>query len=98
MPTPDDVPDHLKPASDFINTAQDGIDKIPSLRGCDDSTQAGRLTVGGPEKETAEKKDEQAIVYPGLLQTLEPGAPRIVLGILLLAALCVLFFAFSSCF
>jgi hypothetical protein len=31
MPTPDDVPDHLKPASDVINTAQDVIDKIPSL-------------------------------------------------------------------
>ena len=62
------------------------------------SAQTGRWTVGDLEKETVEKKDEQAIVDPGLLQTLEPGAPRIVLGILLLAALCVLFFAFSSGF
>ena len=69
-----------------------------SVQQTENSTQAGRLTVGDPEKETAEKKDQQAIVNPGLLRNLEPGAPRIVLGILLLAALCVLFFAFSSCF
>ena len=31
MPTPDGVPNDLKPASGVINTAQDVIDKIPSL-------------------------------------------------------------------
>ena len=55
-------------------------------------------TAGDLDTETVEKTGEQAIVNPGLRRTLEPGAPRIVLGILLLAALGVLFFAFSSCF
>jgi hypothetical protein len=55
-------------------------------------------TVGGLDKETVENTGEQAIANAGLLRTLEPGAPRIVLGILLLAALGLLFFAFSSSF
>jgi hypothetical protein len=68
-----------------------------SVQQTENFTQIDRLTAGGLDKEI-EKKDEQAIVDPGFLQTLEPGAPRIVLGILLLAALALLAFAFSSCF
>jgi len=69
-----------------------------SVQQTENFTQIDRLTAGGLDKETVEKKDEQAIVDPGFLQTLEPGAPRIVLGVLLLAALALLAFAFSSCF
>jgi hypothetical protein len=69
-----------------------------SVQQTENSTEIDPSTGGGLDKETVESKYEQAIVNPGLLQALEPGAPRIVLGILLLAALCVLFFAFSSYF
>ena len=69
-----------------------------SVQQTENSIEIDPSTAGGLGKETVENKDEHAIVGPGLLQTLEPGAPRIVLGLLLLAALCVLFFAFSSCF
>jgi hypothetical protein len=69
-----------------------------SVQQTENSTEIDPSTAGGLDKETVENTGEQAVVNPGLLRTLEPGAPRIVLGILLLAALGLLFFAFSSSF
>jgi hypothetical protein len=64
---------------------------LMNIEGTDSSTQLNRSEAG---KDAVEKN--QPFEDLGLLG--EPGAPEIVLSVLILAAIGILAFAFSSCF
>jgi hypothetical protein len=67
---------------------------LMTVQGTDSSTQLNRSEAGDLGKDAVAKN--QPFEDLGLLG--EPGAPEVVLAVLILAAIGILAFAFSSCF